>query len=240
MILAVSKGSNMLTSRCFALLLCGVLTSGLCANDIRGTYVEARNCQVYTGPCFANGEVGLMGKRAVMAWQVESGTHDGVKLDGLGVAMIVKASHTLAFKGLRDAKLKQSVIVVDRQANSKQRAALRAFALAQTGMPAKEVVSVKDENIDLNFDVTSLTATLKVGNIVKLKTRKARPSDCICSNESAYYPPLVSLQGSVPGVTIEGDVTARALSTRWSIPDTRSAYMGVFDTKQATLKLASR
>ena len=47
-----------------------------------------------------------------------------------------------------------------------------------------------------------------MGEFARLKTRKARHGDCICSNESAYYPPLTKLKGFVPGVTIEGDVGA--------------------------------
>ena len=35
-----------------------------------GNYIEARTCQIYTGPCFANGEVGLTGKDAIMTWQI--------------------------------------------------------------------------------------------------------------------------------------------------------------------------
>src|SRR5205807_3392233 len=36
---------------------------------IRGQYVEARNCDVWTGPCFANADFNLTGKNAVMAWR---------------------------------------------------------------------------------------------------------------------------------------------------------------------------
>ena len=85
--------------------------------------------------------------------------------------------------------------------------------------------------IEMELDNAKLTGNLQVGKLVTLKTRKARPQDCICSNESAYYPPLVKLAGFVPGVTIEGDVSARALGSRWSIPDSRTAYLGKFHYK---------
>ena len=90
----------------------------------------------------------------------------------------------------------------------------------------------------MQFDMTALTATVVVDDFARLVTRKARPGDCICSNESAYYPPLTKLKGSVPAVTIEGDVTARRLGGRWSIPDTRTAYLGSFDTDSDALRLA--
>ena len=34
---------------------------------IKGDYIEARSADVYTGPCFANGEVGLVGNEAILA-----------------------------------------------------------------------------------------------------------------------------------------------------------------------------
>jgi hypothetical protein len=85
-----------------------------------------------------------------------------------------------------------------------------------------------------------LTATVEVENVAHIETRKARKGDCICSNESAYYPPLTKLFQFVPGVTIEGDVKARSLGTRWSVPDSRTAYLGVFNIDTEGSKLASR
>lgn len=225
----------------FAFITLLMISSSVFANEIQGTYVEARTCQVYTGPCFANGEVGLTGKDAVMSWQIEEGQHGDVDLSGLSVAVIVKASHTLGFKGFDNAKQKNCVILVDDRANSEQNIALQHFALSQTGLSAGNVRSVQKAPIETKFDRADLTATLEISKLVKLKIRKARPGDCICSNESAYYPPLVKLNGSVPGVTIEGDVTARSLGTRWSIPDSRTAYLGLFEVNSdTTSRIASR
>ncbi len=44
-------------------LVIAALPATASAGEITGTYMEARTCQVYTGPCFANGEVGLSGQR---------------------------------------------------------------------------------------------------------------------------------------------------------------------------------
>src|SRR5687767_5249215 len=69
--------------------------SGSAALQARGQYVEARTCDVWTGPCFANAEYNLAGKNAVLAWRVETGTADWVRLDGLGVVAIIVAHNTL-------------------------------------------------------------------------------------------------------------------------------------------------
>ena len=228
----------------FRIVTIGLLTAALSVSahggELTGTYVEARTCQVYTGPCFANGEVGLAGKNAVMGWRVTQGTYDQVELKGLSVALIVKGSHTLGFRGLSDAKTKTALILVDQRANAQQRRVLQSFALDQTGLKPSNILQVKAAPIRMDFDTVDLKATLEVGTIVKLKMRKARPGDCICSNESAYYPPLAKLKGSAPGVTIEGDVSARKLGTRWSIPDSRSAYLGIFEVDSKLNTVASR
>ena len=83
--------------------------------------------------------------------------------------------------------------------------------------------------IEMSLDKLELNGKLQAGETVKLETRKARPSDCICSNESAYYPPLAKVTNFAPGVALEGEFKGRGLGTRWSIPDSRSAYMATFD-----------
>src|SRR5271169_2962267 len=65
------------------------------ASGINGSYVEVRSCDVYTGPCFANGEMNLCGREAIMSWSIRDGAFDGVKLDGLNVIAVVQADNTL-------------------------------------------------------------------------------------------------------------------------------------------------
>jgi hypothetical protein len=223
-----------------SLALAAFSTSLLAGDSIVGKYVEVRTCQVYTGPCFANGEVGLAGKNAIMTWRIDRGDFAGVDLTGRSATLLVKTSHTLGFNGFDDAESIKAVIVVDRQADEAQQAALKNFVLAQSGIAEDDVASVKSEEIELHFDMKELTATVDVDNVAHIETRKARKGDCICSNESAYYPPLVELFQFVPGVTIEGDVTARTLGTRWSVPDSRTAYLGIFNLDSEGSKLASR
>ncbi len=223
---------------CFALASVPLLA----ANPIRGKYVEARTCQVYTGPCFANGEVGSAGKNAIMTWMIDRGSYDGVDLSGQAAAVIVKASHTLGFNGFDDADTTKAVVVVDASANDRQQAALKSFVLDQTGIDEDDVAALQKADIEMQFDVDEVTASVNVGDVARLETRKARPGDCICSNESAYYPPLTQLLGCVPGVTVEGDVSARPLGTRWSIPDSRTAYLGLFsvDAAETTPQIAGK
>src|SRR5260370_29761144 len=67
----------------------------------RGMYVEARTCDVWTGPCFANADFNIGGKQGVMAWRVEKGQAGDVSLDGLSVVAVVSAANTLGLEQRR-------------------------------------------------------------------------------------------------------------------------------------------
>jgi len=62
---------------------------------ITGDYLEVRSCDIFTGPCFANAEMGLTGKEAIMVWSVKEGSWQGTALDGLSVIAVVRADGTL-------------------------------------------------------------------------------------------------------------------------------------------------
>lgn len=197
--------------------------------EIRGTYLETRSCQVYTGPCFANSEIGLTGNDAILAWSVDEGTYQQTDLAGLSVVMVLRANDTLANAGIGDPTEVRSMIIVDENASSAQRDALVEFVKSRTGRAGENVVAVKSAPIVMKLDQVELTGELRAGSMVKLTTRKARKGDCICSNEIAYYPPLTELRNFVPGVSMEAEFNGRGLGIKWSTPNSRSAYMGVFE-----------
>src|SRR5208337_4484172 len=115
---------RMLTLVCVFLV---VSSLSVLAQQIRGDYIETRSADVYTGHCFANGEVNLVGDEAILAWHVQSGSWDGVALDGLTVAAAVKARATLG-DPYANPYPARAVLLVDDQATPQQRVALVAFA----------------------------------------------------------------------------------------------------------------
>lgn len=163
-----------------------------------------------------------------MAWNIERGEHAGIDLAGMSVVVVVRSSDTLAFRGLQDARQLKSVVLIDERATQSQQAALLQFAREHAGPAGRHVVDVSVLPIRMSLDEIELRGNLEVGKVVKLTTRRARLGDCICSNESAYYPPLAQVDNFAPGVTLEGRFSGRGLGTRWSTPDSRSAYMGTF------------
>jgi hypothetical protein len=208
------------------------------ADSVSGTYLESRTCQVYTGPCFANAETALAGREAVMAWNIESGKKNNIDLAGLSVVMVVRGNDTLAYKGVEDPQELKSAIIVDAKATTEQRDALISFVKEHTGRAGKEVVRVDAAPIAMSLDTAELRGELKAGSLVKLTTRKAKPGDCICSNEVAFYPPLAKVDRFAPGVSVEAEYKGTGLGANWSTPESRSAYVGEFEYTTAATGVA--
>lgn len=195
----------------------------------RGVYLESRTCDVYTGPCFANAQTGQAGRHALLAWNIENGTVGGVDLAGLNVVLAVRADDTLGFADQLAADgPRESVVLVDERADETQRSALVEFAKRQAGSVVGEVVRVAALPIEIAVDSSQNVARLKAGSEASLETRPVRACDCVCSNESVYYPPLSEVTTSKPAVTVEGGFVGRGLGDHWTNPGTRSAFVGRF------------
>jgi hypothetical protein len=206
-----------------------VLAAPLWAGDLKGDYLETRTCDVYTGPCFANGEVGLTGNDAMMAWNIERGSYEGVKLAGLKVMVVTTASDTLGFGGTLAVNPKniRSVVVVDEEANAEQKAALVSFATRYARHSGK-IVKVVSAPIEMKLDHFELVGSLKAGTFAEIATRKLHKGDCVCSNEMTFYPPLNDVKNAAPAYTVVGNFDGPGLGTAWSNPGTRSAFLASF------------
>ncbi len=205
---------------------------GLPTGSIYGNYVEARNADVYTGPCFANSEVGLTGELAVFGWKVTKGTWDGVALDDLGVVGVIRASGTLG-DVYHTAYPVKAVLIVDERANPEQRLALQSFAKHMGGDLLQDVVRVDYQPIDLSFangNLHSMRATLSAGNLAKIETRPLNDNDQICHNEEVWYRPLTKVEHAMPAYATANAFVGQGLDEQWSSPGKRSAFVASFMT----------
>src|SRR5262245_34258238 len=146
--LPVTKEIRMNRSLALALVALAFMVVPAGAAGLSGNYVEARTCDVWTGPCFANAEVNMGGKNAVLGWKIDKGELDGVALDGLGVVAVVAASDTLGQVQTGPAK---AVLIVDSRANKSQQAALVRLARKQGGDLVKNVIRVESAAVDLEI-----------------------------------------------------------------------------------------
>jgi len=213
-----------------------LLSTGLCfaggipSQTIHGDYIEARTADVYTGPCFANSEAGLIGDLAVFGWKVDKGSWQGVNLDGLSVVAAVKASATLG-NVYASAYPVKAVLIVDERATPEQRLALRSFARKMGGDLLTDVVRVDYQPIALTFennDLHSMKATLTAGTLAKIQTRAMNEGDHICRNEEVWYQPLTKTTHAMPVYALAHNFQGQGLGATWSSPDKRSSFIGNF------------
>ncbi len=213
---------------CAALAALAMPAAGA-TGELKGDYMETRTCDVYTGPCFANGQGGLVGKDAIMAWSIDRGSYEGVDLAGLKVVVVTTASDTLGFGGtlVCNPEHIRSVVIVDRKANERQRDALVEFA-ATHARHAGEVVKVVAAPISMSVDHFEAAGKLVAGNLAGIETRKLHKGDCVCSNEETFYPPLCEVKNALPAYTTAGHFAGSGLGTHWSNDGTRSAFLASF------------
>jgi len=197
---------------------------------LTGSYVEVRSCDVYTGPCFANGETNLSGKEAILSWSIREGSFEGVKLGGLNVIAVVQAKNTLG-DYTRFPEPTRSVVIVDEAANSQQRAALLKFAQQKAGPVLGETVRVDAAPI-VNEACVNCTANgctkLHAGDLVQIETRCLNGKDCVCGNEELYYPPLTSIADARAAYTTTAVFHGQGLNLQFNEAGRRSAYLGSF------------
>ena len=230
--------------------------SPLFGQQIRGDYIESRSTDVYVAQCFANGEAGLTGNQALLAWHVQDGSWNGVKLDGLTVAAAVRARATLG-DPYGDPYPAQAVLMVDDAANAEQRQALIALAQHEGGQLLENIARVDYVPVvlDVPQDPGSPTrpalggagmedsreghAVLRAGHLATIITRPLNHHDHICGNETDYYPPLTQVEHATSAVALTDEFRGEGLGSEWSTHDRRSAYIASFSEGEATMASAA-
>jgi hypothetical protein len=217
-----------------------VLTFGtaLTAQQLRGDYLESRSTDVYVAQCFANGETGLTGNLALLAWHVTEGSWNGVKLDGLTVAAAVRARATLG-DPYGEPYPAQTVLMVDDAANPAQREALIALARHQGGKLLENVARVDYVSVILEVPQNHEGhAVLRAGHLATIITRPLNHHDHICGNETNFYPPLTNVENATSAVAMTDEFEGDGLGAQWSDHGRRSAYLGTFSEGGATVAQA--
>ncbi|MGA2903363.1 MAG: DUF1326 domain-containing protein [Candidatus Korobacteraceae bacterium] len=219
------------------LLFAGI---SLTAQQIRGDYIESRSTDVYVAQCFANGEAGLTGNQALLAWHVQQGSWDGVKLDGLTVAAAVRGRATLG-DPYGEPYPAQAVLMVDDAANAPQRQALITLAQHEGGKLLENIARVEYVPVilDMPQDPQEGHAVLRAGHLATIVTRPLNHHDHICGNETNFYPPLTNVEHATSAVALTDEFHGDGLGSQWSTHGRRSAYIASFSEGAAAVAAAA-
>ena len=217
-----------------------VFAASLRAQQLRGDYIESRSTDVYVAQCLANGEVGLTGNYALMAWHVQQGSWNSVKLDGLAIAAAVRARATLG-DPYGDPYPAEAVLMVDDAANVAQRGALIALAQHEGGKLLENVARVEYVPVvlDVPQDPREGQALLRAGHLATIATRPLNHHDHICGNETNFYPPLTKVEHATSAVALTDEFQGEGLGSQWSSHGRRSAYIASFSEGYDTVAVAT-
>ena len=211
-----------------AVLLLGA-SSAMAADPapIVGDYVEARTAEVFAGGCIMNSEAETMGRQAVMAWRITTGTYQGVVLDGLTVVAAVAGDRNLGMRELggEAASVVRAIVTVDLRATPAQREALVSLARELSGGIITEVVRV--ESAPIRFATTTKYIEVSASDTVQLTVNKEMAHDPSCG-AMQWFHPFTSLESSAMGVADAHAFSGTGLGTKWSAPGKRSAFFGTF------------
>lgn len=200
------------------------------ARNVSGNYIEARTADVYTGDCFANGEVDQVGHEAVFGWKIENGSWQGVNLAGLSVVGVARAVHTIGNRA-EPVNPAQAVLIVDEAASPEQRAALQSFARRMAGDILNNVVKVDASRIDFaveNGNIHGGNARLTAGSLAEIKTRAIEQLDKVCGHEAVYYGPISTVDHAMPTYTLENSYQGDGVGAKWHNRLKRSSFVATF------------
>ena len=208
------------------LLLSGFLLAGVASvtpagAEVVGEYVEARSLSVQAGPCHFNGEVTTAGREAVLAWKVDSGVLDGVRVDGLGVVAVVAGAGNLA-----DTKTpRRSVLYVSEKATPAQRDALVKQITSRAAAALGTVVAVRSVPQTLSFE--SKAVRVQVGDDVRLSVSRYPCGHCTQPAQT-WYKPLTSITDAAVAQGVATGFKNSALGISWSQEASDNVFLGTF------------
>jgi hypothetical protein len=208
-----------------------VSAAALSADDkarITGEYVEARTAEVFAGGCIMNSEAETMGRQALMAWRITSGSFDGVNLGGLTVAAAVAGDRNLGMRemGGEEPTAVKAIITVDPRATAAQRDALVKLVRELSNGLITHVVRV--DVAPVRFATSQRYVEVSVpDNSMMLTVNKEMKHDPSCG-AMQWFKPFTTLADAAMGVAEEHSFDGNGLDTKWSAPNKRSAFFGTF------------
>ncbi|HET6385843.1 MAG TPA: DUF1326 domain-containing protein [Armatimonadota bacterium] len=189
---------------------------------VTGTYLEARDANVFVGACHFGSEYQSMGRDAILAWHITSGVRDGVSLAGLNVVAVVAGQNNLAVSGAA----RSSVIYLDENANPAQKAALEALAKEESGTSLGEVRAVHTSAI--HFAAAGDTFGIAVPGVVDVNATRLADRACCIMPYRVWYKPLAHVTHPIVGSALRNQYSGHDLNTTWNYPDQNSAFIGTF------------
>jgi len=190
---------------------------------VQGDYIEDRSNHVYGCYCEWSGESQTGGKEAVLAWHIRQGEYRNTPLAGVKMAVVMVGEQTLSM----GAASRKSILAVDSAAGEEQRQAAEALLREKYAALLGEVIAVQVMPIEFRRD--SQSAALRIGNILTVEMRKARPDEDGMQGAVLWFDPFIPLTESNVGTTLRAAYTGDEFSHKWKREHPEmTGYFGTF------------
>jgi hypothetical protein len=191
--------------------------------SVEGEYIEDRSNHVHGCYCEWSGEGVTGGKEATLGWRFTRGQYQGVNLDGVTIAVVIKGEGSLSM----GKAPRRSVIVLDKAAGEEQRQASERLVRERYGTLIGEVIGTVA--LDIEFVRTADRAVLKATEFLNVEMRKAQLPEDALPGAIKWYDPFIPLNQYELGTTLNTAFKGTAFNHRWNVsePGTRG-YFGTF------------
>ncbi|MDQ3816480.1 MAG: DUF1326 domain-containing protein [Acidobacteriota bacterium] len=207
-----------------SMVLCGLwLTSSRAEfNSLKGDYVEVRTASVFAGACHYNGEVVTTGRDALMAWQVNSGSWNGVDLAGVRAMAVVSSDSNLS----DTQAARRTELIIDKSASRAQALAIIDAIKTKYAQTLGKIVSVRSAPVEFQHEEKSYS--INSSGIAAINM-ESMPDDLCCRMpQLVWYEPLVPLAGRKVGYTKKALYAGGAVGDAWQRDGENSAFYGSF------------
>jgi hypothetical protein len=196
------------------------------AATITGDYVEARTASVFAGPCHYNGELVTDGKQAILAWNITSGSWNGVDLAGVRAMASINCQENLSdTKATRKAEL-----VVDSNATNAQVAAATDLIRSRAGAQLGQISGTKRATISFTHDADGYV--VNADGFAAMTVHPMPNNECCTQPHLVWYEPLTAVEHRKVGYTEVAGYSAGSNGDQWERSDENSAFYGTFTLNQ--------
>jgi hypothetical protein len=189
----------------------------------RGELLELHSCQLYIGGCIASAEATQDGRYLLRVWSFSNGSHNGVALDGLQVALLETGEENLADKNTQPST---SVVYLPQSATPAQSVALADW-LRKTN-PELSSVRMQTRVVPMQLIRTDDIVTFTAGHSVRIQVQPFESCGLASCGESLWYTPRSPLSSYTVGVTSESIVREPLLALTWIDHGKNNVFEGRF------------
>jgi hypothetical protein len=189
---------------------------------VQGDYVEARTASVFAGACHYNGELVTTGRDAIMAWNIASGSADGVNIAGAKMVAVISSEENLSDIGAA----RKCEIMIDSGASEAQAAAMVQILSGRYGKALGQILSVRRGTVIFKHE--SGQYEVEARGFASLSVAAMPNNECCKQPNLVWYSPLIQLTGRKVGYTHIAAYSAGTMGDSWQRSDENSAFYGSF------------